>query len=127
MVPLAMRGPSINQAEPLKPNYAFEVELGPGRAVTTSSLLIRGRSRCTASTSVPRRLGVARVPTSTLANPASAKNRRISDAVYSRTCPMWPTVRSLPYSQNRVECESTAECKADNIAESVQVWSREIE
>ena len=44
MAPLAMRGPSINQAKPLKPNYAFEVELGPGRAVTTSSLLIRGRS-----------------------------------------------------------------------------------
>ena len=59
--------------------------------------------------------------------PASAKNRRISDAVYSRTCPMWPTVRSLPYSRIGSNAKSAAECKADNIAESVQVWGREIE
>ena len=36
--------PIPSQAERLKPNYAFEVELGAGRAVTTSSPLIPGRS-----------------------------------------------------------------------------------
>ena len=82
----------------LKLLYA-PVALGAVWAVTTNSLLVPGRSHCTASTSLPRRLGVARIATPTVANPAPSKNLRISDAVYSRTCPMWPTVRSLPYSR----------------------------
>jgi hypothetical protein len=121
MLPLVMGGPSKNQAKLLKPNYA----VGARRAVTTTSCYPRQPMHRIHEHATPTRhcphsdfdLGESRLRQ----EPAHLRRRVLSNLSHVANC------AQLAILADPIKCESIAERKANYIAESVQVWSREIE